>query len=128
MQARQLESLLRKLPDLAGATSPSPERSVPGRVKRLSPEQIRQIVEGYEAGATVYELGDQFGIDRKRVSRILKVAGVRTRGAGLTPAQIDEAVQLYEDGWSPAQIGEKFGAHARTIQRRLRERGGTERA
>ncbi|WP_454853309.1 helix-turn-helix domain-containing protein [Promicromonospora soli] len=83
---------------------------------------LRQIVEGYEAGATVYELGDQFGIDRKRVGRILKRQGVQMRGVGLTPTHVDEAVRLYESGWSQDEIAAALGASKRTVQRRLRER------
>jgi hypothetical protein len=34
--------------------------------------QAQQVIAGYQAGATVYQLGNQFGIDRKTVSRILR--------------------------------------------------------
>jgi DNA invertase Pin-like site-specific DNA recombinase len=99
----------------------SPER--PNRLKRLSEEQVQQLAEGYEAGATVYELGDQFGISRQTVGKILKQHGVTMRRQGLTPDQIDEAVRLYEAGWSLARIGERMDVNDTTVLTRLRERG-----
>lgn len=77
----------------------------------------------YQAGATVYELGSQFGINRKTVSQLLHRRGVKMRMAGLSAAQIDEAVRLYADGWSIGRIGERLQVDARTVHRRLRERG-----
>ncbi len=60
------------------------------------------MVAGYQAGATVYELGDQFGIDRKTVSRILQRHNIPMRRTGLLPKQVDEATWLYQGGWSTA--------------------------
>lgn len=34
--------------------------------RQLDGEQVRKLIEGYEAGATVYELGDQFGSADRR--------------------------------------------------------------
>ena len=82
---------------------------MPARVKRLTEAQTQELVEGYEAGKTVYELGEEFGIARQTVGKILKRRGVAMRMRGLSPEQIDEAVRLYEDGWSLARIGERFG-------------------
>jgi DNA-directed RNA polymerase specialized sigma24 family protein len=92
-------------------------------VKRLSEEQVQQLVEGYETGATVYQLARQFGIARQTVSKVLKAQGVTMRMQGLTPEQIDEAVRLYEVGWSLARIGAKLRVDAGTVHARLRECG-----
>ncbi len=121
LQVRQLESLRQQLPSLDAPVRRSPER--PNRLKRLSEEQVQQLAEGYEAGATVYELGDQFGISRQTVGKILKQHGVTMRRQGLTPDQIDEAVRLYEAGWSLARIGERMDVNDTTVLTRLRERG-----
>ena len=74
---------------------------------------------------TVYELGDEFGIERRTVSVILKRHGVRMRMQSLDEEAIDEAVRLYESGLSLAKVGERVGVTARTVQLRLRERGVT---
>src|SRR5262249_13386053 len=95
----------------------------PGRARRLNSEQVQQLVEGYEAGATVYELGERFGIARQTVSEVLKRNGVAMRRRGIPPEQVEEAVQLYADGQSLARIGEQLGVDATTVLNRLRERG-----
>lgn len=77
----------------------------------------------YRAGATVYELGDRFGVERRTVNAILRRHAVRMRRQPLGPEQIDEAARLYVAGWSLAQIGEVLDVTARTVQVRLRERG-----
>jgi hypothetical protein len=74
---------------------PSPRPSRPGR---LDAKRVQQLVEGYESGATAYDLGVRFGIDRRTVSAILKHHGVRMRRQGLSPDQIAEAVQLRAAG------------------------------
>jgi len=123
LQVRQLESLRRQLPSLDAPVLRSPERPMPGRVKRLSKEEVQQLIEGYEGGATVYELGDRFGIKRQTVSVILKRREVRMRRQGLTLEQVDEAVRLYGVGWSLARISIKFDTTANTVRSRLLERG-----
>ena len=92
-------------------------------------DHAQQVIAGYQAGATVYELGDQFGIDRKTVSRILQRHNIPMRRTGLSADQVDEAVRLHENGWSTAQIAEHLDSAQRTVQRtvqrRLTERGIT---
>lgn len=122
-QVSALESLLRKLPSLDAPVKPSPGRRKPGRARQLDDEQVRKLIEGYEAGATVYELGDQFGISRQTVGKILKRQSVTRRRRGLTPEQVDEAVRLYETGWSLARIGEWMAVDPTTVLNRLREHG-----
>ncbi|HEX6074206.1 MAG TPA: helix-turn-helix domain-containing protein [Micromonosporaceae bacterium] len=84
---------------------------------------MQRLIEGYQAGATVYELGAQFGIARQTVGKILKRQGVKMRRQGLAPEEVDEAVRLYEAGWSLARIGERMGVNPTTVLNRLRERG-----
>lgn len=69
------------------------------------------------------KLGDQFGIDRRTVGKLLTRNGVQTKHPGLTAEDVDQASQLYEDGWSLARIGQRLGVTATTVHRRLRERG-----
>ena len=122
-QLSALESLLRKLPSPDQPVEPSPDRPKPGRARQLDAEQTKQLIEDYQAGSTVYELGDRFGINRRTVSAILKRHGVAMRRRGLSPEQVDEAVRLYEAGWSVARIGERMSVDPTTVLNRLRERG-----
>ena len=122
-QVRALEALLRKLPDPTTYIVSRRPRRMPKRVKRLSPEQVQELIKGYRACETVYELGDRFGISRQLVAETLKRHGVKMRRQGLSPEQVDEAVRLYRAGNSLARIGERLGADSTTVLNRLRERG-----
>jgi hypothetical protein len=79
---------------------------VPGTAKQLESEQVQELISGYVAGATVYQLGERFGIERR----------------GLYYEQIDEAVGLYEGGWSLARIGERMGVDPTTVLTKASER------
>jgi DNA-directed RNA polymerase specialized sigma24 family protein len=122
-QVGQLEALLRQLPSLTTPPPPAPGRRKPRSARRLQEDQVEQLIAGYQAGATVYDLGDRFGIERRTVSAILHRHQVPMRRRGLTAEQIEEAVQLYESGWSLARIGERLGVYPTTVLARLRERG-----
>jgi DNA invertase Pin-like site-specific DNA recombinase len=122
-QVSALEALLRKLPRPDAPLRPSSPGRKPGRARRLSAEKIEQLVEDYETGATVYELGERFGISRKTVSTILHRHQVPMRRRGLSPEQIEEIVRLHEAGWSLARIGKRMDVDAQTVRRRLQERG-----
>ncbi|WP_042174146.1 helix-turn-helix domain-containing protein [Streptomyces sp. NBRC 110035] len=126
VQVSALEALLRKLPDLSAPVRQQPTRRQPARATHLGDEQIQQIqqiIEGYAGGATVYQLGERFGISRQRVGKILKRHGVEMRMRGLSVEQIDEAVRLYQAGQSLARIGERLGVDAGTVRARVVERG-----
>ncbi|WP_206304499.1 hypothetical protein [Streptomyces sp. B27] len=123
VQVGALEALLRKLPGLSAPVRQQPTRRQPARATHLSDDQIQQIIEGYTGGATVYQLGDRFGVSRQRVGKILKRHGVEMRMRGLSAEQIDEAVRLYQAGQSLARIGERLGVDGGTVRSRLVERG-----
>lgn len=124
-QVRALEALRAKLPDLDASPQPTLKRAKPARARQLDDEQVQKLIEGYEAGATVYELGDRFGIERRTVSAILHRHGVGMRRRGLSEPQIDDAVRLYAQGWSLARIATRMNITDHTVRQRLRERGVT---
>jgi site-specific DNA recombinase len=96
---------------------------VPDTARQLKDDQVQQLIAGYLAGATVYQLGTRFGIERRTVSNILHRKNVPMRRRGLSPDQVDEAVRLYEDGWSLARIGVRMRVDPTTVLARLREQG-----
>ena len=71
----------------------------------------------------MYELSDQFGIDRKTVSRTRRRHHIPMRRTSLRPDQINHAARLYQNGWSTAHIAEHMNTDQRTVQRRLGEQG-----
>jgi hypothetical protein len=122
-QVDALETLLRKLP---GPTEPAPppvDRPKPRRARQLDADQVQELIAGYQAGATVYELGTRFDIDRRTVSNILHRHDVPMRRCGLSPGQVDEAIHLYSLGWSLARVGGHLGVDHTTVLTKLTERG-----
>ena len=62
-QVGKLEALLRQLPAPSTPARPGRRRSVPGTARQLEPGQVEDLIAGYLAGQTVYQLGEQFGVD-----------------------------------------------------------------
>jgi hypothetical protein len=122
-QVEALETLLRKLPDPTTPAPPPTDRPKPGRARQLDADQVQELIAGYQAGATVYELGDRFGIERRTVSTILHRHGIPMRRRGLSPHQVDEAIHLYNLGWSLARVGKHLNVDHVTVLNKLRERG-----
>ncbi|WP_198036837.1 hypothetical protein [Nocardia sp. BMG51109] len=109
---------------IGGGSSPSPpRRSTPRRARRLDQDEIQMLIHGYVAGATTYELGSRFGVDRRAVGAILHRHDVPMRRRGLSPDQTDEAIRLYRLGWSLARVGQHFAVDPTTVLNRLRARG-----
>ena len=122
-QVSELESLVRRLPDASKPLREARRGRLPGSARQLDSQQVQELIAGYKAGATVYELGNRFGIDRRTVSTILHRHDVPMRRRGLSADQIDEAVRLYEEGWSLIRIGKWMAVDPTTVLARLRQRG-----
>jgi DNA-binding CsgD family transcriptional regulator len=111
-----------KLPEVA-AVAPRERRSLPKRAKWLNDAEKVRLAAAYRRGATVYELADQFGIDRRTVALQLKRVGVTMRRQPPTGEQVDEMVRLYESGQSLKKVGRQLHFNDMTVARYLRERG-----
>lgn len=122
-QVEALEALLRKLPDPTKPTPLPADRSKPRRARRLDTDDVQELIAGYQAGATVYELGPRFGIERRTVSAVLRRHGVPMRRRSLSIDQVDTAIHLYVLGWSLARVGEHLGVDPTTVLNSLRRRG-----
>jgi hypothetical protein len=122
-QVKALEQLREKLLSLDTLLPTPAPRDRPRRARQLDTDQIQELIAGYQSGSTVYELGAQFGIERRTVSTILHRHGVPMRRRGLSPNQVDHAIHLYNLGWSLARVGERLGVNHTTVLTTLRERG-----
>lgn len=122
-QVKALEQLREKLPSLDTLLPTTAKRDRPRRARQLGAEQIKELIADYQSGATVYELGTQFGIERRTVSTILHRHDVPMRRRGLSPDQVDTAIHLYTLGWSLARVGDHLGVNHTTVLNKLRERG-----
>lgn len=121
-QVKALEQLREKLPNLDTLLPTPALRPRPRRAQQLGTNQIQELIAGYWSGSTVYELGAQFGIERRTVSNILHRHGVPMRRRGLSPEQVDHATHLYNLGWSLAPVGERLGVDHTTADRIARTR------
>jgi DNA-binding CsgD family transcriptional regulator len=90
-------------------------------MRQLRPAEVDDLVETYQAGATVFDLAARFGIDRRTVGQHLRRRGIETTPPGLHPDDVPAAFELYESGWSLQRIAEKFGTSANTVRARLLE-------
>lgn len=107
---------------------PAPRHSLStdsNRSYRLGEDQTQHLITSYQTGSTVYELADEFGIERRTVSAILHRHEVPMRRRGLTNEQVEDAERIYEQGWSLARIGDHMDVTADTVRKRLLERGVT---
>lgn len=91
--------------------------------RRVSPEMLTELINGYQDGSTTYELARRHGLNRNTIAAHLRSAGVTIRMDGMTPDQVELAAECYRAGWSLAQVGRRIGADAETIRKRLREHG-----
>jgi hypothetical protein len=93
--------------------------------RRLSTEEVAELVDAYDEGATQQELAVRFGIYRTTVAAHLDRAGIGNRRGAMTPEQVSEAIELYGQGWSLAKIGNYFGLYPTSIYYWLRKNGVT---
>jgi hypothetical protein len=103
----QVEALetLRKLPDPTTPAPPPVNRPKPGRARQLDADQVQELIAGYQDGATVYELGAQFGIERRRSATSSTDTTSRCADAASPPTR-STAIHLYHLGWSLARVGD----------------------
>jgi lambda repressor-like predicted transcriptional regulator len=98
-------------------------RPKPQQARQLDADRVTELITGYQAGATVYELAARFGIERRTVSNILHRHEVPMRRRGLSPDQVDTAIHLYKLGWSLARVGNHLNVNHTTVLAALRRRG-----
>src|SRR4051794_38221271 len=96
------------LPDLAGRR---PQRK-PARQRqaqrRLTVEQVEQLVADYQAGADMKQLASSWGLHRTTVAAQLRRAGVELRRQGIPEDQLADAIRLYGEGWSLQRLAERY--------------------
>jgi helix-turn-helix protein len=120
----ELQRLVKRLPDLPSPmhpTAPPLERT--RSAKHLNPAETEHLIAGYQAGATLRELGAWFGIHPATAGSVLKRNGVQRRRTGLSAEQQVEAERLYATGQSLRRIGDRFGVDGETVRRVLIGRG-----
>jgi len=112
-QGERLRELLEMVPS-------GPRRAISQTRKQIHrrrrPPEIDELVAGYQAGSTVYQLAERFRIHRGTVSLILERQRVPLRNRPLSPAQIEQARVLYATGQSLAKVGTQLGCDPNTVR------------
>ena len=85
----------------------------------LSPAQVDELVDLYEAGATLVELGERFGVHRRTAAAHLVRRSVPIRRRGLDECHLAEAVELYAGGLCLMEVGLRFGVSQQAVRRAL---------
>ena len=75
----------------------------------LSPAQVDELVDLYEAGATLVELGERFSVHRRTAAAHLVRRSVPIRRRGLDECHLAEAIELYASGSTLMEVGRRFG-------------------
>jgi len=112
-QGERLQRLLKVVPNGSAQVNVGTRKQVH---RRLRLAEIEELVAGYLAGATVYQLATRFRIHRATASLLLERQGVARRNRPLSPAQIDQAIELYATGQSLANVGRQLGCDANTVR------------
>jgi len=91
----------------------------------LSQEEVLSLAKKYEAGSTVRDLVQSFGIDRTTVLAHLERQGVgrRRQLRKMTDADVAKAAGLYATGESLKATGARLGVNAETLRREFTKAG-----
>ena len=99
----------------------------PRRIQRkLTPDEVSDLVVLRGDGWEIDALAQRFGIGRSTVMEHLKRAGVtgrRWQGRTLSPEQLEEGGRLYETGLNLIAVAEQFDVDRRYLRRALPEAG-----
>ena len=124
-QVRRLTAALSALLHRRPRAQPVRQRQIQ---RRLTPDQVEQLVAEYQAGDDMHELADRWGLHRTTVAGHLRRAGVALRRRGIPTERLTEAISLYGEGWSCQRLAERFGCDDETVRQALKRTGVTLRA
>jgi DNA invertase Pin-like site-specific DNA recombinase len=92
--------------------------------RRLTPDELQQVLELYRLGKSTCTLAREFGTDRHTITRHLRRGGVALRSQPkLTPELAEQANQLYADNSSLAAIGKQVGVTPTAVGEHSNEQG-----
>ncbi|MDR1330178.1 MAG: helix-turn-helix domain-containing protein [Oscillospiraceae bacterium] len=92
--------------------------------KRLTEDEIRLLIAGYQAGKSTYTLASEFGCHRQAVSELLRKHGVNvTKCTARKRLNVTDVISMYEAMHTTAEIAKSYGVNPNVILRCLREQG-----
>jgi lambda repressor-like predicted transcriptional regulator len=93
--------------------------------RRLRGFEVDELVEKYNDGQSLHQLGDKFGVHGRTVAAHLERRGVprRVTSRKLNSTDIEDAARRYQSGTSLATIASAFHVHPETVRRALQREG-----
>ena len=93
--------------------------------RRLSPTDVHDLIEAYQAGASISHLAVEFGVHRTTVAGHLDCRGVprHSEQTAWDDGILRQAAELYATGLSLADVADQFGIDAQTVANRFRRAG-----
>jgi lambda repressor-like predicted transcriptional regulator len=91
--------------------------------RRLTAEQLEQLIADYRAGLDMQALAAHWNLHRTTVAAQLRRAGIELRRQGIPAERLEEAAALYSRGWSCQRLAERYGCHAETVRQVLKRNG-----
>lgn len=95
-------------------------KSIKQQQKILSEAEIRAIIQKYKAGASTYQLAEEFGCHRRTIANNLRKQGIEV---SIEKINLEEAIKLYELGWTTKQLAERYHMSDNAVSRRLKANG-----
>lgn len=99
------------------------------RARKVPTSEYAHVIERYEDGASLKELGREFNCSAWAIAQILQRNGIQSRTRGGSFVEVDDdtvakMVKLYEDdGWAQTKIAQEFGLTQQNVSRILRRNG-----
>lgn len=77
--------------------------------RRLTPQEIDELVDAYRVGQSAPSLAAMYGISRTSVLNLIDAAGGDRHARRMSDAETAEAIRLYESGLSLVSTGDRLG-------------------
>lgn len=92
--------------------------------KKLSEEEISDVVNLYHEGTSLIDIGFRFGVNPRTISRILRRSNVPSKQKQITlKANTKQIIDLYQQGISTKIIANRFGCSIPSIRELCRRNG-----
>lgn len=90
--------------------------------KRLSNNEVLEIISKYKAGKSTYELAKEYGCHRRTISDNLKKQGIKVTNQLMERKGVVELViQMYSEYIKPADIAKAVGINVDSVRKILKE-------
>jgi hypothetical protein len=123
-QSSLFRRLAQELPALLRRRKPESKSAKQRQVqRRLTPEQVDQLVAEYQAGDDMKVLADRWRVHRTTVAGHLRRGRVTLRRQGLPIERFDEAIRLYGEGLPLERLAKRFDSDDETVRQALKRAG-----